>query len=183
MVRAAQPEPVVHEGVDAGVGAEVEVVHLDVRQLGRVEHLPTPDHQPVVLALERDERGGRGDAGLGREHRRRRIRQPSDPELAVDQLDRPVLARDLPVALPHVADQHRVELPVHRVHLAEVSISDQRLRGTHQRRRVRVALGGIPVPVPSRRIEQYPSQLQLEQASRDAADRLLSRFHVTPPQN
>ena len=44
-------------------------------------------------------------------------------------------------------------------------------------------IGGIPVPVQTRRIEQYPSQLQLEQASRDAADRLLSRFHITPPQN
>lgn len=42
-------------------------------------------------------------------------------------------------------------------------------------------VGGVRVPVPTRRIERYPSQLQLEQAARDAADRLLSRFHVTPP--
>jgi len=43
-------------------------------------------------------------------------------------------------------------------------------------------IGGVRVPVPStRRIEQYPSQLQLEQAARDAADRLMSRFHITPP--
>lgn len=39
-------------------------------------------------------------------------------------------------------------------------------------------IGGIPVPVPTRRIEQYPSQLQLEQAARDAADRLMQRFGV-----
>jgi hypothetical protein len=44
-------------------------------------------------------------------------------------------------------------------------------------------VGGIPVPVPTRRVEQYPRQLQLEQASRDAADRLLSRFQIAPPQN
>jgi hypothetical protein len=47
-------------------------------------------------------------------------------------------------------------------------------------------IGGIPVPiaVPTRRIEQYPSQLQLEQAARDAADRLMSRFGVIlPPDN
>ena len=44
-------------------------------------------------------------------------------------------------------------------------------------------IGGIPVPVPTRRIEQYPSQLQLEQAAHDAADRLMQRFGVTLPDN
>lgn len=43
-------------------------------------------------------------------------------------------------------------------------------------------IGGVRIPVPSgRRVEQYPSQLQLEQAARDAADRLMSRFSVIPP--
>jgi hypothetical protein len=44
-----------------------------------------------------------------------------------------------------------------------------------------VGVGGVRVPVPTRRIERYPSQRELEQAARDAADRLLSRFQVTPP--
>jgi hypothetical protein len=42
-------------------------------------------------------------------------------------------------------------------------------------------IGGVRVPVPTRRAERYPSQYQLEQAARDAADRLLSRFQITPP--
>ena len=42
-------------------------------------------------------------------------------------------------------------------------------------------VGGVRVPVPSRRMERYPSQRELEQAARDSADRLLSRFNVTPP--
>jgi hypothetical protein len=42
-------------------------------------------------------------------------------------------------------------------------------------------VGGVRVPVPTRRVERYPSQNQLEQAARDAADRLLSRFQITPP--
>jgi hypothetical protein len=42
-------------------------------------------------------------------------------------------------------------------------------------------IGGVRVPVPTRRTERYPSQHQLEQAARDAADRLLSRFNITPP--
>jgi hypothetical protein len=42
-------------------------------------------------------------------------------------------------------------------------------------------IGGVPIPVPTRRIERYPSQLELEQAARDAADRLLSRFQIAPP--
>jgi len=47
-----------------------------------------------------------------------------------------------------------------------------------------VGVGGVRVPVPTRRVERYPSQRELEQAARDAADRLLSRFQVTlPPEN
>ncbi|HEX8502086.1 MAG TPA: hypothetical protein VF659_15990 [Pyrinomonadaceae bacterium] len=42
-------------------------------------------------------------------------------------------------------------------------------------------VGGVRIPVPTRRVERYPSQYELEQAGRDAADRLLSRFNVTPP--
>jgi hypothetical protein len=42
-------------------------------------------------------------------------------------------------------------------------------------------VGGVRVPVPTRRVERYPSQYQLEQAARDAADRLLSRFQIAPP--
>ncbi len=42
-------------------------------------------------------------------------------------------------------------------------------------------VGGVRLPVPTRRVERYPSQHELEQAARDAADRLLSRFNVTPP--
>jgi hypothetical protein len=46
-------------------------------------------------------------------------------------------------------------------------------------------IGGVPVPLPTgtHRMERYPSQLQLEQAARDAADRLLSRFNVILPPN
>ena len=44
-----------------------------------------------------------------------------------------------------------------------------------------VGVGGVRVPVPTRRVDRYPSQRELEQAARDAADRLLSRFQVTPP--
>lgn len=42
-------------------------------------------------------------------------------------------------------------------------------------------VGRVRIPVPSRRVERYPSQLQLEQAARDSADHIMSRFHVTPP--
>jgi len=45
----------------------------------------------------------------------------------------------------------------------------------------RVRVGGVGIPVPTRRVERYPSQFQLEQAARDIADRLLSRFNITPP--
>jgi hypothetical protein len=44
-------------------------------------------------------------------------------------------------------------------------------------------VGGIPLPVPTRGIERYPSQRELEQAARDAADRLLARFQIAPTDN
>lgn len=46
-------------------------------------------------------------------------------------------------------------------------------------------VGGVRIPVPSgRRIERYPSQRQLQQAAREAADRLMSHFSVIlPPDN
>lgn len=47
-------------------------------------------------------------------------------------------------------------------------------------------IGGVRVPLPTGtgRVERYPSQRQLEQAARDAADRLMARFSViTPPEN
>lgn len=45
-------------------------------------------------------------------------------------------------------------------------------------------VGGVRVPLPtgtSRRVERYPSQRQLEQAAREAADRLMAHFNVIPP--
>lgn len=45
-----------------------------------------------------------------------------------------------------------------------------------------VRVGGIGLPVPTRTINRYPSEHELRQAARDAADRILARFHlVTPP--
>lgn len=45
------------------------------------------------------------------------------------------------------------------------------------------SIGGVrlPLPVPTRRIERFPNELELEQAARDAADRILRRFSVRLP--
>ena len=42
-------------------------------------------------------------------------------------------------------------------------------------------VGGIRLPTPT--IDRYPSQHELEQAARDAADRLLTRFQIQVPNN
>jgi hypothetical protein len=42
-------------------------------------------------------------------------------------------------------------------------------------------VGGVRVPVPSRRIARNPPPRQLHPAARAAADRLLSRFQISPP--
>jgi len=52
----------------------------------------------------------------------------------------------------------------------------------HQRTyRDTATIGGVRIPVPTRTVERYPSELQLKQAARDAADRLLRRFNVVLP--
>lgn len=45
------------------------------------------------------------------------------------------------------------------------------------------SIGGIrlPLPTPRTRIERFPGELTLEQAARDAADRLMHRFNLRPP--
>jgi hypothetical protein len=48
------------------------------------------------------------------------------------------------------------------------------------------SIGGIrlPLPSPRTRIERFPNELQLEQAARDAADRIMQRFNLRlPPDN
>jgi len=48
------------------------------------------------------------------------------------------------------------------------------------------SIGGIrlPLPTPRTRMERFPGELQLEQAARDAADRLMQRFNLRlPPDN
>ncbi|HEV2860723.1 MAG TPA: hypothetical protein VGX48_06945 [Pyrinomonadaceae bacterium] len=47
--------------------------------------------------------------------------------------------------------------------------------------RTSARVGGIGIPIPT--VNRYPSQHELEQAARDAADRLLSRFQLRPPNN
>lgn len=42
-------------------------------------------------------------------------------------------------------------------------------------------IGGIRIPVPTRTVSRYPGQLELRQAAQDAADRLLNRFSIRPP--
>ncbi|HEX7176730.1 MAG TPA: hypothetical protein VF240_15805 [Pyrinomonadaceae bacterium] len=45
------------------------------------------------------------------------------------------------------------------------------------------SIGGIRLPLPTTRtrMERFPGELQLEQAARDAADRLMHRFKLRPP--
>lgn len=45
------------------------------------------------------------------------------------------------------------------------------------------SIGGIRLPLPTTRtrMERFPGELQLEQAARDAADRLMYRFKLRPP--
>jgi hypothetical protein len=44
-----------------------------------------------------------------------------------------------------------------------------------------VGVGGVRVPVPRGSTGRYPSQYELRQSARDAADRILSRFHLPQP--
>ncbi len=73
------------------------------------------------------------------------LSRPPMPSSRSIRLIGPVRAGDPPVALPHVAYQDRVPLPVHRIHLGEVGLADHGLSRAHQRSGIGVALGGVAV--------------------------------------
>ena len=52
VMRATEAQPVVHERLQPGVGPEVEAVHLDMRELGRVKDLPGVRYKIVRHALD-----------------------------------------------------------------------------------------------------------------------------------
>src|SRR3954451_4940445 len=78
MVRGTEPQPVVHERLHPALRTDVEVMHLDVGQLGRVEPLAAGDHEPVDLSVQRHQGGRRRRAGDGREHGRQRVVEAAD---------------------------------------------------------------------------------------------------------
>jgi hypothetical protein len=119
----------------------------------------------------------RGDAG-SRADARKRAKEENDAYIVLFQIE-----EDMGAGTGTYGDDPRaltIKTYVYAPKTGDIKYVDT----TYQRPyRPTATIGGIPVPVPSRRAEQYPSQLQLEQASRDAADRVLSRFQVMVPQN
>ena len=127
--------------------------------------------QSASVSVTRADSGSRGDA-------RKRAKDESDAYVVLFQVE-----EDMGAGTGAIGGDARA-LTI-KTYVYAPKTGDLKYTDTIYQRPYRqtATIGGIPVPVPSRRIEQYPSQLQLEQASRDAADRLLSRFHVAPPQN
>ena len=127
--------------------------------------------QPATVSVTRADPGSRGDA-------RKRAKDETDAYVVLFQIE-----EDMGAGVGTYGDDPRtltIKTYVYAPKTGEVKYADT----TYQRPyRPTATIGGIPVPVPSRRVEQYPSQLQLEQASRDAADRILSRFQIMTPQN
>ena len=123
--------------------------------------------QPKAISVTRAGRGGRAQA-------RERAKQEKEAYVVLFQIEEEM-----------ASPGNRTESPiVIRTYVYEPKTSAIKYVDTVYQRPYRstATIGGVRVPVPStRRIEQYPSQLQLEQAARDAADRLMSRFHITPP--
>ena len=84
---------------------------------------------------------------------------------------------------PRGPDQQRNRSMVIRVTGYEPKTGAIKYNDTVYQRAVRqtATIGGIGIPIPTRTISRYPSQLELRQAAHDAADRLLSRFQIVPP--
>ena len=114
--------------------------------------------------------GGKG----GRQEARSRAREEKTAFVVVFQLDEEAGSMSVN------ADSRTlvVRTYVYAPQTADLKYTDV----VHQRAyRDTARIGGVRIPVPTRRVQRYPSQHELEQAARDAADRLLSRFQVTPP--
>src|SRR3954447_86313 len=142
VVRAAEAQPSVHAAPHARVGPEQPVWHLERRELVAVEDLALGDDESEPRSLQRDQRGQGAWPRSVLEEERRGIVQPADAERALDEAYGTVLAGQGPVALAHVAHEDRVPREVHGVHLGELGLAEQVLRGGHERRRDGVALGG-----------------------------------------
>jgi len=126
--------------------------------------------QPKAVSVTRADKGGRSQA-------RDRAKKETDTYVVLFQIDEET-------ASPTNRSDYAILV---KTYVYEPKTGALKYADTIYQRPYRstASIGGIPIPVPTtRRIEQYPGQLQLEQAARDAADRLMSRFHVaSPPEN
>lgn len=116
------------------------------------------------------------DAGKGRrQEARARAKEEKKAYVVLFQLDEQ--AGDMSVG---GADPRTL---VFRTYVYAPQTGDLKFSDTIYQRPYRdsARVGGVRIPVPTRRAERYPSQYELEQAAHDAADRVLSRFSVTPP--
>ena len=123
--------------------------------------------QPKAVSVTRAGRGGR-------QQTRDLAKKQTDAYVVLFQVDEDT-------ATPVSRSDYRILL---RTYVYEPKTGALKFADTIYQRPYRstASIGGVRVPLPtSRRIEQYPGQLQLEQAASDAADRLMSRFHITPP--
>ena len=115
--------------------------------------------------------GGKGNRSTARERAKKEEQafvvvfslEEQGGQMSVNQVDSRTLVLRTYVYTPKTAD---------------LKYADTMFQRPHQET---ARIGGVRVPVPTRRPERYPSQNELEQAARDAADRLLGRFSVTPP--
>jgi len=123
--------------------------------------------QPKAVSVTRAGRGGRSQA-------RERAKKETDTYVVLFQVDEDTMS-------PGNRNDYTILV---RTYVYEPKTGALKFADTIYQRPYRstTSIGGVRIPLPtSRRIEQYPGQLQLEQAASDAADRLMSRFHVAPP--
>jgi hypothetical protein len=149
---------------DTGFGsdsmARTDVLQSFVARLGRSQSVS------VTSAGS----GSRGDA-----HRRAKTETSAFVVLVAveDEFDRG----------PRPAGQDNQRSLVIRTHVYEPKTGALKFTDVVYQRAARstVGVGGVRLPVPTRGIGRYPSQLELRQAAQDAADRVLSRFQIVPP--
>lgn len=145
-------------------GAKEDVMDTFTRRLG----------QPRAVSVSSGGKGGRKEA-------RERAKKERDAYVVLFEMEEERAASG--EASIGRADSRTLLL---RTYVYAPGSGDLKFTDTIMQRPYRptASIGGVRIPVPSgRRVEQYPSQLQLEQAARDAADRLMSRFGVIPPQD
>ncbi|MPM66571.1 hypothetical protein SDC9_113481 [bioreactor metagenome] len=129
----------------AGIRLKEDIRHVDFLELGLLRQRTVCTYEAEALAAEVHDADQARPSRVRRKDRRRWVAKSSFVEHAIHQKRFAILAAGFPVPLPCVAEQDRVPLKIHHVHLGKIRHSAERMHGGDHRGAACVALRRVAV--------------------------------------